>query len=57
MGVLGWAQPPKEVGSESRPTPDGPANSRMPVRNITLYRSGVGYFERRATVGKTVLVP
>jgi hypothetical protein len=27
-----------------------PANARMPVKGITLYRSGVGYFERRATV-------
>jgi hypothetical protein len=44
------SRPARDVGSESRPTQDGPANSRMPVRNITLYRSGVGYFERRATV-------
>lgn len=26
------------------------ANSELPIRNITLYRSGVGYFERQAQI-------
>ncbi|MBX3385013.1 MAG: hypothetical protein KF768_00420 [Phycisphaeraceae bacterium] len=30
--------------------PAGDANQTLPIRQITLYRSGVGYFERAATI-------
>src|SRR5689334_3766426 len=42
---------PTDGGNAAREEPRVTApNSRMPIRGITLYRSGVGFFERRAMV-------
>jgi hypothetical protein len=57
--VLAAGQPAARPGVEGRQNApaaarDGApreANGDLPIRNITLYRSGVGYFERHASVG------
>ncbi|MEX2217563.1 MAG: hypothetical protein WD749_02290 [Phycisphaerales bacterium] len=41
---------PARLAPIARPPGAEAAEVRMPIRGITLYRSGVGYFERRAMV-------
>lgn len=52
--AAGWAIPAAAVLAPVQPASAQPAAAQadkaMPIRNITLYRSGVGFFERRGTV-------
>jgi hypothetical protein len=56
--VLAAGQPAARPGMEGRQNAPAAArngapreaNGDLPIRNITLYRSGVGYFERQASV-------
>jgi hypothetical protein len=49
-GVAGLALPSPVLAQPESRKPGEEAGAALPIRGITLYRSGVGYFERRGMV-------